>query len=137
MALAAHAADSGETKEASDNTNKQPERLAENHEHDAYLGLAVGRPGAPTHSENGGIGARKNVANGSATAAPSPKTTAAADGVNVPARGVAKAEGHQDDGAASSSADEEKKAGKIRAQMSVLMVGFFEIIRQVSKSGLG
>lgn len=154
MALAAHAADSGETK-ADINNTKRPGHsvsdryhhpgqhspratstattLAGNKEHNAFR-VALNRPSAPVQTSSGGVDARKHDANGtgSATTAPHPRTAAATDGVNAPGCRVPEGEGGQDDGATASSAEEEKKATKIRVQMSVLMVGFFEIIRQVS-----
>lgn len=158
MALAAHAADSGGGEKKEENTNtkrsaghadgdsyyhylgqRSPPRstsaataLTGNRGHNAFHGMSLSRPSDPAQSMDGGGGANKNEAAGTATAttAPCAKTAAAATG-------VPEADGHQDDGAATSSAEEERKAAKIRAQMSVLMVGFFEIIRQVSEYVLG
>lgn len=108
--------------------------------HGAFHGTSLGRPVDPVQSKNGGVGdsssvAREHFIDATATlcptATPCPTAAAPADEVNAPGRGAPEADGHQGDGTTASSAEEEKKAAKIRAQMSVLMVGFFEIIRQV------
>lgn len=159
MALAAHAADSGEKKEGFNNTKRtaghsdsdsfyhpgpQPPRsasdaaiaLAENGEHTAFRGMPLGRPGNPMQNRHGSVGVRRDDSAGTASGATTtrPRTAAAATaaGMSTPGCGVPEAGGHQDDGSSASPVDEERKAATIRAQMSVLMVGFFEIIRQVS-----
>lgn len=75
-------------------------------------------------SETGGR--RMSRGNGSSMAATSATTAEAfgyqADGVSATAATTT---------AVTPTAEEERGAAKIRAQMSVLMVGFFEIIRQV------
>lgn len=148
MALAAHAAGSGEKEDDCINTKRtaghsdgdvychpgqRPPRstsaataaVTGNREHTAFRGMSLSRPS--------GAGSNPNDANGTGRAktTPCPSKVAPIDGVCAPGRGVPEADAHQDDEATASSAEEEKKAGKIRAQMSVLMVGFFEIIRQV------
>ena len=143
MALAAHAACSDEKEEdcsskghfdggSYHHPGQRPPRstsaaanLTGNKEHFAFHGMSPGRPS--------GAGARPSDANGAGCArtTPRPSTAAATDGVSKPGRGAPEADAHEDDGSTVCSAEEEKKAAKIRAQMSVLMVGFFEVIRQV------
>lgn len=150
MALASHAADRGEKKDGSNcrkRTGRRDSRssyhpgqrtpraatptaanLAENKEHSAFLGVACGRPSDAVLCRNGGVGAKND---GNAPGCEEP-TAAGTDGANAPGCGVPEADDYQDGEATASSAEEEQMAARIRAQMNVLMMGFFEIIRQVS-----
>ena len=147
MALAAHAADGAGKKDDYNNTRQREGHydgddyyhlgqrsprstsaataVTGNRERTAFHGMPLSRPS--------GAGAHPNDPNGTgrATTTPGPSKAAVIDGASAEGRGVPEAGPQYDDGAPASSAEEEKKAGKIRAQMSVLMVGFFEIIRQV------
>lgn len=104
---------------------------------------AINRRGIPPPSRNrgggggGGGGSGRSFSSAAATTAAAacrkmaPITAGAEAGSTsgVGAQGMETAE--YEPPTVSGTAEEEKKAANIRAQMSVLMVGFFEIIRQV------
>ncbi|CAN0100012.1 unnamed protein product [Ectocarpus sp. 6 AP-2014] len=163
MALAGHAADAGETETKntisgrgnnSNNSNGRLHRTAvsadENKGQNVFRvvsNASTDRPNAQLPSRHiGGTGGGVDT-NGPTTAA-SPANaqtnivTTTGDGVGAHGgragyRGAAESGAPEGGGAtasaATATAEEAIKAAKIRAQMNVLMVGFFEVIRQVTQ----
>ena len=151
MALAAHATDSSEADGGiTDNTKRRRkhdghglygEDAITNKKSPTSRVEATNRPGSLSPRKIGMSAGGGDSIDLSATAAPCLRTNA------VPAASAAivggtegqeneppeASEGHHGDDVASSPASEERKAAKIRAQMSVLMVGLYEIIRQVNE----
>lgn len=165
MALAAHAANDGETVQTVNNNNNTTYDDADKEyphdnggcHHQCQSSLAVAdtsgtttkklnracqdstahsRRGIPPPSNNGsggdgGDGGSRRRFIGVAAATPaSCQGMSSTDKVRAQGGETAEAGGHlEEDGP--TTVEEENKAARVRAQMSVLMVGFFEVIRQV------
>jgi len=160
MALAAHAADNSATEGSIADNTKQENRDGDDDLYlrdqpsprvSSSAGItkkkgrtlregAANRPG--NFRETGGVGSGSDSTAFGATAAPcqGTSTAPAATAAAVTVGGIERQEsgspeagrGHLGDDTTSGPAEEGRKAAKIRAQMSVLMVGLFEIIRQVN-----
>lgn len=163
MALAGHAADAGETETKNtisgrgnnnNNSNGCLHQTAvsadENKGQNAFRGVSnasTDRPNAQLPSRHiGGTGGGVDTNGPTTAASPAGAQTnivlTTADGVGAHggragcggmAEGGAPEGGGATASAATATAEEARKAAKIRAQMNVLMVGFFEVIRQVRR----
>ncbi|CAM9530654.1 unnamed protein product [Ectocarpus sp. 4 AP-2014] len=163
MALAGHAADAGETETKrkissrgnnNDNSNGRLHQTAvsthDNQGQNAFRGVSnasTDRPNAQLPSRHvsgtgGGIDTNGPTTSASPACAQTNFVTTTADGVGAhggragcggTAEGGAPEDGGATASAAIATAEEARKAAKIRAQMNVLMVGFFEVIRQVTQ----